>query len=87
MLYSFFLSCLFILVPLLVFKKYFYFSSINLRDGISILIMISAACLPFMIYRFIQKCFYPTKVEIIIHEAKIKNKRLKIPKNLNKDKK
>jgi hypothetical protein len=54
-------------------------------DGISILIMVAGACFPFLFYLLIQKCCYPTKVEIILREAKIKNKRLKNSKKMNNE--
>lgn len=84
MIYSFVVTVIFTLIALLAFRKYFYFSALVPLDGLSILIMVAAASFPFLFYRLIQKCCFPTKVDIVIREAKIKNKRLKMQKKMEK---
>lgn len=85
MIYSFIVTCVFVLIPLLAFKKYFLFSSLVPMDLISILIMVFGACLPFILYKLFQKLCCPTTLDTIIKEAKNKSKRLKMKRKATRE--
>lgn len=62
---------------LIFLRKLFLLSVLELQEFLKICLLSVVTWLPFQLYQWVQRTFFPEKIDIVINEAKIEEKRLR----------